>query len=73
MGSPVNFGCDYCEDDQNRFYGHVKQLAADDEREKILLRCPRCEALYENAPVGEDQTRRLSEAEARDLFPDGDL
>jgi len=65
----VDFGCDYCEDDQNRFYGHVKQLAADDERGMILLRCPRCGTLYENAPVGEDQTRRLSEAEARQLFP----
>ena len=69
----MEFGCDYCADDQNRFYGHVKQLAADDEREKILLRCPRCGALYENAPVGEDQTRRLNEDEAGELYPDADL
>jgi hypothetical protein len=73
MTLQVDFGCDYCEDDQNRFYGHVKQLAADDARDRILLRCPRCKALYENAPIGPDQTRRLSEDEAATLYPDAVL
>jgi len=35
----------------------------------LLLRCPRCGALYENAPKGADATRRLTEAEANQLFP----
>ena len=65
----VDFGCDYCRDDQNRWYGHVTQIASSEERETILLRCPRCNALYENAPRGLDQARRLTEAEASRLFP----
>jgi hypothetical protein len=36
----------------------------------ILVRCPRCAALYENTPRGEDRTRRLTESEAMELFPD---
>jgi hypothetical protein len=65
----INFGCDYCADDQNRWCGHVTQIGSDETRRMILLRCPRCEALYENAPQGDDQTRRLTEDEARTLFP----
>ena len=34
----------------------------------LLLRCPRCGALYENSTSGADQTRRVSEAEAKRLF-----
>lgn len=68
--STVEFGCDYCEDNQNRWYGHVKQIGSNEERGMILIRCPKCGALYENTPFGEDQTRRLGEDEARRLFPD---
>ena len=64
------FGCDYCRDPSNRFYGHVTQVASDEMRRTILLRCPRCNALYENVPLGPDLTRRLSEEEATRLFPD---
>jgi hypothetical protein len=67
--SMVNFGCDYCEEDQNRWYGHVKQIASAEDRKMILLRCPRCGTLYENTPEGEDRTRRLTEDEAESLFP----
>jgi hypothetical protein len=63
-------GGDYCADDQNRWYGHVKQLAASPDREMILIRCPRCGTLYENTPAGEDMTRRLTEADAASLYPD---
>lgn len=65
----VNFGCDYCADDQNRFFGHVEQVADNEERGMILIRCPRCGALYENTPAGEDRTRRLTDDEAEALFP----
>jgi hypothetical protein len=65
----VDFGCEYCADDQNRFFGHVEQIADDEERRMILIRCPRCGTLYENTPAGEDQSRRLTEEEAEALFP----
>lgn len=65
----VKFGCDYCADDANRFYGHVTQIASDEGRGRILLRCPRCGALYENSPGGVDETRRLTVSEARAAFP----
>jgi uncharacterized Zn finger protein len=68
-GEPVEFGCDYCADDQNRWYGHVTQLAASPERTMILIRCPRCGTLYENTPDGEDETRRLTEDQAASLYP----
>jgi hypothetical protein len=73
VNDPVEFGCDYCRDDQNRWYGHVTQIGSSEERRTLLLRCPRCGALYENTPEGPDQTRRLSEADAGRLFPDVEL
>ena len=68
-GESVEFGCDYCADDQNRWYGHVTQLAASKDRYMILIRCPRCGTLYENTPDGEDETRRLTKEEAARLYP----
>ena len=65
----IEFGCDYCADDQNRWYGHVTRIGSDEHRQRILLHCPRCGALYENSPQGEDATRRLTEDEARKLNP----
>ena len=65
----VEFGCDYCRDDQNRFYGHVAQIGSDERRRMILIQCPRCGALYENTPRGPDETRRLSLDEATHLYP----
>ena len=73
MASNVDFGCDYCEDDQNRWYGHVKQIGSSEDRGMILLRCPKCGTLYENTPKGDDATQRLTEAEAAELYPDADL
>lgn len=73
-GKPgVDFGCDYCADDQNRWYGHLEQIGSSEERRMILLRCPKCETLYENTPKGDDTTRRLSETEAAELYPDASL
>jgi hypothetical protein len=65
----INYGCEYCADDGNRLYGHVTQVATDDDRGFILLRCPRCGALYQNTAGGFDETRRLTESEARRGFP----
>jgi len=69
VNESVDFGCDYCRDDQNRLYGHVAQIGSDEKRRMILLRCPQCSALYENSPRGPDRTRRLTEAEAEERFP----
>ena len=69
MSKPVDYGCDYCRDDQNRFYGHVTQIGSDNDRRMILLRCPRCGALYENSARGPDQTRRLTESDCGSAFP----
>jgi hypothetical protein len=65
----TDFGCEFCADDQNRLYGHVTQIGSDETRQMILLRCPRCGALYENTACGDDNTRRLSPAEANRLYP----
>jgi hypothetical protein len=65
----TDFGCEFCADDQNRLYGHLTQLGSDETRQMILLRCPRCGALHENAPSGDDKTRRLSPEEAGRLYP----
>jgi uncharacterized C2H2 Zn-finger protein len=67
--SAVDFGCDYCRDDENRWFGHVTQIGSDERRRMILLKCPRCGALYENTPSGPDRTRRLTNDEAHRLFP----
>jgi len=65
----VDYGCEYCADDGNLLFGHATQVATDEERGFILLRCPRCGALYENTAGGFDETRRLTESEARRVFP----
>jgi hypothetical protein len=65
----IEFGCDYCADDQNRWFGHVTQIGSSEESGLILLRCPRCGALYEDSPVGVVRTRRLTASEAADLYP----
>jgi hypothetical protein len=66
---PVDFGCDFCADDQNRWFGHLPQVATNEETGLILIRCPRCGWLYEDAAGGDDQTQHLTAAEARERFP----
>jgi hypothetical protein len=73
MRGMVEFGCHFCRDDQNRLYGHVTQIASNDHRGTILIRCPRCGALYENTAGGPDETRRLSVEDARERFPDAPI
>lgn len=67
---PVEYGCAYCRDDQNRWFGHVTQIASNWERGTILLRCPRCAALYEVTPAGTGPEQRLTIEEAGRLFPE---
>ena len=65
----VVFACDYCANYQNRNFGHVTQIGADQSRRMILIKCPMCGTLYENSVEGDDVTRRLDEAEARIIYP----
>jgi hypothetical protein len=67
-GRDIDFGCDFCADEQNRLYGHVPQIASDDDGRVILLHCPLCGAYYEDALWGLDKTRRLSSAEAQKRY-----
>jgi hypothetical protein len=67
-GEPV-FGCEYCADEQNRFYGHVTQLGHSDETGSLLLRCRRCSTLYEVTEGVGSKTIRLSTDEAKRRFP----
>jgi hypothetical protein len=62
------FGCDYCADDQNRFFGHVEQIASSEVTGSLLLRCPRCASLYE-MPGGATTATRLTPDEACERFP----
>jgi hypothetical protein len=64
----VDCGCDYCLDDQNRWYGHVEQVGTHATESLLLLRCPRCRALYEMDGLGA-QTSRLTLAEAQERYP----
>jgi hypothetical protein len=72
--SPGEFGCDYCANDEYRWFGHVTQVGSRIVQGEglILLRCPRCNTLYENTYIGADRTRRLTEAEADQLYPGHD-
>jgi hypothetical protein len=51
MGETTEFGCAYCADEQNRYYGHVTQVATHASRSALLLRCPHCGALYDHDTV----------------------
>ena len=62
-----SFGCEYCKWDDNRLYGHLTQIGSNELHGLILLRCPRCGAFYSIAPVGDDETRRLSQEQALEL------
>lgn len=62
------FGCEYCAEDDNRYYEHVVRIAFDGERGAILQRCPECGSLYEQDTLGQ-HTRRLTEIQAKDRFP----
>ena len=66
----VEFGCEYCADEQNFHYGHLSQIADSELRRRILLRCPRCGALYENTPAGADDIHRLTADQAATRFPE---
>lgn len=63
-----SFGCEYCRDSDNRYYGHVPRIDEDAERGMVLIRCPQCQTLYEESHVG-DRTRQLTEEQARRLYP----
>lgn len=66
----VEFGCEFCAYQTQFHQGGVEQIGTDVERNRILIRCPRCGALYENTPTGSDEIRRLTQNQADELFPE---
>lgn len=60
-------GCQYCRDDQNMHYGHVEQVASDEDK-GILLRCPRCTWLYLDACDGRSEPRHIDAGSAATWF-----
>ena len=60
-------GCDYCRDDQNMHYGHVEQVASNEDR-GVLLRCPQCGWLYLDPSDGLSEPRPLDAANAASWF-----
>jgi hypothetical protein len=64
-GDDVQYGCSYCADDANRAFGHVEQVASNDAF-GILIRCPRCSSLYQDAGFG--LAKRLTVPEAEVAF-----
>jgi hypothetical protein len=63
-----DFGCDYCADTDNRRYGHVTQIGTHAELSLLLLRCPRCRALYEVSGDG-SLINRLTTDQAAMRYP----
>ena len=65
-----DYGCEFCRSDDNLLYGHVRQLATSpDETRGVLLKCPKCMALYED-PANGLRPVPISAEEASRVFPD---
>jgi hypothetical protein len=50
------------------YFGHVEQVASNEDRHTVLVRCPRCAWLYEMAPAAPCNAHALSELEARERY-----
>ena len=61
-----NRGCDYCADDNNMYFGHVAQIASNEDRRTLLLKCPHCGWLYETHPTGKPGAEHLSSTQAHE-------
>jgi hypothetical protein len=66
-GFAGSFGCEYCADKDNRFFGHLDQLC-DESGGVVVLRCPRCGSFYEFDDLGRE-TVRLTVEQARERLP----
>jgi hypothetical protein len=62
-----NRGCDFCRDDQNLSYGHVDQVASNEDR-GLLLRCPECGWLYVDTCDGRSEPTRIDAVTAENWF-----
>lgn len=60
--------CETCRD-AKALYGRLDQLALDESRHALLLRCPTCATLYEMFPEEPTAPERLTVAMARSRFP----
>lgn len=60
-------GCEYCRDDQNMHFGHVEQVATNDDK-GVLLRCPQCGWLYLDPCDGLSEPRHIDAGTAAHSF-----
>jgi hypothetical protein len=67
FGSVDDRGCEYCRDDQNMHYGHVEQVASNEDM-GVLLRCPQCGWLYLDPSDGLSEPRHIDAANAASWF-----
>ncbi len=61
----VGEGCPYCRDFQNRNFGHLDYVAVESDTGVHLLRCPRCNTLYQDDSSNDPLAVPISEAEER--------
>jgi hypothetical protein len=57
-------GCTYCADDSNMNSQNLEQLASDEARQAIVVRCPRCGWLYLLSPHGPRQAAHITDSQA---------
>ncbi len=64
----AEWGCDYCADPDNHLYGHLDQIL-DQGGGVVLLRCPRCQRVYQPADDGSDRFFHLTMDQAKAVLP----
>lgn len=60
-------GCEFCRDEQNMYFGHVEQLASNEDK-GVLLRCPQCGWLYLDPRDGRSEPRHIEADTAASWF-----
>ena len=64
----AEWGCAYCADPNNHQYGHLDQIL-DEGGGVILLRCPRCQWIYQRADDGSDRVFQVTMEQAEAVLP----
>ncbi len=60
-------GCDFCRDDHNMHFGHVEQVASNEDK-GVLLRCPECAWLYLDPCDGRSEPLSIDALDAASWF-----
>jgi hypothetical protein len=62
-------GCAYCADDSNMSAENLEHLAGDEDRQMVLVRCPRCDWLYVIPLHPPSEVIHITESQAGVWFP----